>query len=47
MSPAKKKTLRKGIAVNLPIADVMQFEPLARKRLSKTVFDYVRSGGGD
>lgn len=52
MSPAKKKTPRKGTAFNLPtfnlpIADVMQFEPLARKRLSKMAYDYVRSGGGD
>jgi 4-hydroxymandelate oxidase len=31
----------------LPIADLMQFEPLARKRLSKMAYDYVRSGGGD
>ena len=31
----------------LPIADLMQFEPLARKRLSQMAYDYVRSGGGD
>src|SRR5580698_4270771 len=47
MSPAKKRTLRKGTAASLPIADVMQFEPLARKRLSRMAYDYVRSGGGD
>ena len=52
MSPAKKKTPRKGTVFNLPIfnlpiADVMQFEPLARTRLSKMAYDYVRSGGGD
>ena len=31
----------------LPTADVTQFEPLARRRLSKMAYDYVRSGGGD
>jgi len=31
----------------LPIADLMQFETLASKRLSKMAYDYVRSGGGD
>ena len=31
----------------LPRADVTQFEPLARRRLSKMAYDYVRSGGGD
>jgi 4-hydroxymandelate oxidase len=29
------------------VADLMQFEPLARKRLSQMAYDYVRSGGGD
>jgi 4-hydroxymandelate oxidase len=33
--------------INLPTADVTQFEPLARKRLSKMAYDYVRSGGAD
>jgi 4-hydroxymandelate oxidase len=33
--------------INLPTADVTQFEPLARRRLSKMAYDYVRSGGGD
>jgi len=33
--------------INLPTADVMQFEPLARKLLSQMAYDYVRSGGGD
>lgn len=32
---------------NLPIADLMQFEPLARQRLSQMAYDYVRSGGAD
>ena len=31
----------------LPTADVTRFEPLARRRLSKMAYDYVRSGGGD
>ena len=31
----------------LPIADLMQFEPLARQRLSQMAYDYVRSGGAD
>lgn len=39
--PLTKKT------INLPTADVTQFEPLARKRLSQMAYDYVRSGGGD
>ncbi|HEX3154680.1 MAG TPA: alpha-hydroxy acid oxidase [Candidatus Angelobacter sp.] len=33
--------------MNLPTADVMQFEPLARPRLSQMAYDYVRSGGAD
>jgi 4-hydroxymandelate oxidase len=33
--------------INLPTADVTQFEPLARHRLSQMAYDYVRSGGGD
>ena len=32
---------------SLPTADVTQFEPLARKRLSQMAYDYVRSGGAD
>lgn len=45
----KKKTsrVRTQSAPALPIADVMQFEPLARKRLSQMAYDYIRSGGGD
>ncbi len=31
----------------MPTADVMQFEPLARQRLSQMAYDYVRSGGAD
>jgi 4-hydroxymandelate oxidase len=34
-------------AIDLPAADVMQFEPLARKRLSQMAYDYIRSGGAD
>lgn len=41
---AKQEQLRE---INLPTADVTQFEPLARKRLSKMAYDYVRSGGAD
>ncbi len=33
--------------LKLPVADVLQFEPLARKRLSQMAYDYIRSGGGD
>jgi 4-hydroxymandelate oxidase len=33
--------------INLPSADVMRFEPLARECLSKMAYDYVRSGGAD
>jgi 4-hydroxymandelate oxidase len=33
--------------VTLPVADVMQFEPLARERLSQMAYDYIRSGGAD
>jgi 4-hydroxymandelate oxidase len=43
----RRKPLRPSTAKNLPTADVMQFEPLARRRLSKMAYDYVRSGGGD
>ena len=42
-----KKLLRSSTADSLPIADVTQFEPIARRRLSKMAYDYVRSGGGD
>jgi 4-hydroxymandelate oxidase len=41
-----KKLLRRGNDF-LPAADLMQFEPLARRRLSRMAYDYVRSGGGD
>jgi 4-hydroxymandelate oxidase len=34
-------------AKSLPVADVMQFEALARKRLSQMAYDYIRSGGAD
>ncbi|HET9181939.1 MAG TPA: alpha-hydroxy acid oxidase [Candidatus Angelobacter sp.] len=45
----KKKTshVRANSAPALPVADVMQFEPLARKRLSQMAYDYIRSGGAD
>jgi 4-hydroxymandelate oxidase len=42
-----KKLLRFGGNDSLPVADLMQFEPLARRRLSQMAYDYVRSGGGD
>src|SRR6266700_109213 len=42
-----KRFLRSGSADALPVADVMQFEPLARKRLSQMAYDYLRSGGAD
>jgi 4-hydroxymandelate oxidase len=41
---AKREEL---LEMNLPTADVMQFEPLARPRLSQMAYDYVRSGGAD
>jgi 4-hydroxymandelate oxidase len=40
------KKLFRG-AQALPVADLMQFEPLARRRLSRMAYDYVRSGGAD
>src|SRR6478736_4816259 len=42
-----KKLFRSSSDVSLPTADVMRFEPLARRRLSQMAYDYVRSGGGD
>ncbi|HEY1937897.1 MAG TPA: alpha-hydroxy acid oxidase [Candidatus Angelobacter sp.] len=42
-----RRILRASAAESLPIADVTKFEPLARRRLSKMAYDYVRSGGGD
>lgn len=44
-----RRLLRGGSKSNdlLPVADVMRFEPLARRRLSQMAYDYVRSGGGD
>ncbi|HEU4414911.1 MAG TPA: alpha-hydroxy acid oxidase [Candidatus Angelobacter sp.] len=52
VSAAKKKMNRTAKRkqpqeINLPTADVTQFEPLARQRLSQMAYDYVRSGGGD
>ena len=41
---AKREEL---LEMNLPTADVMQFEPLARPHLSQMAYDYVRSGGAD
>jgi 4-hydroxymandelate oxidase len=42
-----RKLLRPIAAESLPTADVTQFEPLARRFLSKMAYDYVRSGGGE
>jgi len=42
-----KKLLRRGSNDQLPVADLMQYEPLARQRLSQMAYDYVRSGGSD
>jgi 4-hydroxymandelate oxidase len=42
-----KKLLGSSSNESLPTADVTQFEPLARKRLSQMAYDYVRSGGAD
>jgi len=42
-----RKLFRSSDAESLPTADVTQFEPLARRRLSQMAYDYVRSGGGD
>jgi len=42
-----KKLFRSSNTESLPTADVTRFEPLARKRLSKMAYDYVRSGGAD
>ena len=42
-----KKLFRSSNAESLPTADVTQFEPLARRRLSQMAYDYVRSGGAD
>jgi len=50
-SPKKKinRSAKRGQPreISLPTADVMQFEPVARKLLSQMAYDYVRSGGGD
>jgi 4-hydroxymandelate oxidase len=42
-----KKRARSSSKDPLPVADLMRFEPLARKRLTQMAYDYVRSGGGD
>jgi 4-hydroxymandelate oxidase len=42
-----RRILRPVGEKELPIADLLQFEPLARKRLSQMAYDYVRSGGAD
>jgi 4-hydroxymandelate oxidase len=42
-----RKLLRPSAAESLPTADILQFEPLARQRLSQMAYDYVRSGGAD
>ena len=41
------KKFFRGSHEALLTADVTRFEPLARRRLSKMAYDYVRSGGGD
>src|SRR6185437_4579100 len=41
----KAKRTRSTPATSLPVADAMQFETLARKRLSQMAYDYIRSGG--
>lgn len=46
MSRWKKLLGGKG-ADALPLVDVMRFEALARKRLSKMAYDYIRTGGAD
>lgn len=45
----KKKSARQKStpAPTLPVADVLQFEALARKKLSQMAYDYIRSGGAD
>jgi 4-hydroxymandelate oxidase len=47
MIMSRLKKLFRGSGNPLPVADLMQFEPLARRRLSQMAYDYVRSGGGD
>lgn len=52
VSASKKKSSqltkrKRSTEIKLPTADVTQFEALARTRLSKMAYDYVRSGGGD
>jgi 4-hydroxymandelate oxidase len=42
-----RRILRPVGEKELPTADLLQFEPLARKRLSQMAYDYVRSGGAD
>jgi len=42
-----RRVLRPVAEEQLPTADLMQFEALARPRLSQMAYDYVRSGGGD
>ena len=42
-----RRTLGPVSETKLPKADLMQFEQLARPRLTQMAFDYVRSGGGD
>lgn len=42
-----RRILRPVGEKDLPVADLMQFEALARPRLSQMAYDYVRSGGAD
>src|SRR4051812_18213138 len=41
------KKFFRGSNDQLPVADLVQYEPLARQRLSQMAYDYVRSGGSD
>src|SRR5215467_12499177 len=42
-----RRILRPVGEEQLPVADLMRFESLAKPRLSQMAYDYVRSGGGD
>ena len=46
-SMSRWKKIFRGANDLLPTADLTQFEPLARRRLSQMAYDYVRSGGAD
>ena len=42
-----RRILRPVAEEQLPVADLMRFEALAKPRLSQMAYDYVRSGGAD